>query len=970
MLRIIPLKQIIRPRVHCASVTRVRQLRPSDSRRFTLISNAKQTASSTQHDTDNLEHNHTATNIDFASMSKNLQSLKNIGKQQNKDAFFNELTQWLEKIRPYFLINHESRFGYTQVQLSATPKSLFKDSNGLYLNNKLARKTLATLKYTVAAQFPTSEFFNLFFREYQDGTNFFEDYTGYLNRESKSTDCYYLLIAVLALKFRHSNQLKVLLLLKLLDAIDNLDLQTIKTIVVNLISFENIDLKLLAQHLRQHSKEINANKDFERNNLFGKQIIESLDQHFKDGASNPHERQKAVTIASFLNIVDRLEHSSSEITQKFVTNLYLHILIGEGKLLMAARSCLKHADQILDPATSYSIISSQTLTDLINMLLIPHPLYDELYIDAIVKLMFVFKYKLSYKQSVTLFEKALDAHFANIIDNSSPTTPPAMANKIFRFILDNFDEKNKQKLQEELDSKFHEIKNNTHNKFSDIQDKKATKDTVKLLDKYKVLDFQKFLRYANELIRYNIETNNIASAYSIWATIREYKLDLTSYDIDTIALLINTFRKNERFKSAAREMIMGLPVELFKNEKLNSTLLKFAAKRRDIKLGKIAIENIIKPFSRPIMTSLLSFYLSIGDEKSTEKILNDIFQSNAGLQPAEFNLIINFMLKKGLTSKAYDMISQNDKKLSMSSYISFLNHMVEQRNINVNVAEDFVIRLYQCYESNYINFKDKTQLCYLSMIYLKYITMNHNLHLAKQIYLNSIFENDDEIDLKNVPEFFCTKKQEYNLEASLVSKNYADRLILEDVFAKNFMSIPFNEPEEKVRNLRLYIPNRLKILALLHIADAAKKQLNGPIFVWCIELLLKHGSEGIDILVEFSRKYSSQLIKLGFDLPVFSESLSSGSGSSSTFSPGNTKNNNSYMKKSADSYEAVTGRHGKTLLSVFVDKNSPLKNPNFVQRFKDPEKMKVYESLKHDKNLLFRRFWELEGDKFVKKFIS
>lgn len=790
----------------------------------------------------------------------------------------------------YFSIFYSKNFDYYLLSLSLSNKDqelIFEDSNKLFfftkfnflrsfpLKNKLAYKEcLDELPFNEACMASST-------------TSLIQRYRDYLLDNGKDIKELYKLSGVLILKSINANQVFLNLLnLEILSLLKNKEFDILKSIIINIInlgvaSFDTKPIKSLLTNIH-HDEQITS------------QLVGSLKQFENNIEGYPEEcKSKIALIANIINLFQ--DKRNERFIYNFIITFLIELNLSKYNYLAAASLALK-----------YNINNKAILDVLINSLLVMNPKSDILTIDAVIKLVENLSYKLSMAQGINLFYKSL---------NLKLESPSILNNKIYSFLLKNFNE----------DKQFIALIKS--------RGKPTSNQSADLIKEFhNNMNFSSFINSSKELLMINVQNKNLASVYSIWMSLKELNVDWKILDVKLICSMVKSFRKDPAFKSVAYDIISSLPANIFKNSNIIQHLLDFSTDEKDLKLSKFLLKFVENPPPRILLRSLLKFFLANNDDESAQKILELIFnKSKVQFLPSEFNEIILVMLSKpDLFDRCYRLISfQEDIRIAKFSYISFLNFMVNNSEsyMNVEIAEEFVYNLYRCYETELISFDNKRQLRYLSMIYVKYLLKYYDVATVLKIYQRSVLPRDSDIDYLDVLYFFKTGTQlVFNNE---ITSNYMQNINLKDFdseeFSENFMFIPFGRSEEEIRNLRLYMPNEIKILALQSILQKAGQTKNFEVYLSATFELLNLGVSGMDVLISVSRKANMHLREVGLKLPIY--------------------DNDSNLYTADDLIE---------------DSSAEYLNGG---------KLDVYKQLP-SKYEQFRKFWEIEGHKITKSILN
>ncbi|GMM36646.1 hypothetical protein DASC09_039710 [Saccharomycopsis crataegensis] len=706
------------------------------------------------------------------------------------------------------------------------------------------------------------------------------------------------LIGFLSLQTNRSDTIKVLMISELKHAAtraNNNDVTLFRTMMVNLIGSGTIDHKSLVAYIKLISADFkNHDEISEMKNRedFHEHLVDSVTEHNemyqKFSSSNNKDRSKILAIAALLDKLHSLEPPIRSVELKgFMKNLVVHVTIDQKKLLLGTSMCLNDDFAGNSNMTKDFPILKQTISILIDSLAIVNPLFDELQIDAIMKLLIKYQphhYKLSTYQAIKIYEKVMACDDENF---------PIIGNRMLVF-LDHCINNGNDAISD--DRGFYDLYRANDLTASDLE------------QQYRRMDIDTFIRLSKLLIMKNIKSNNPAGVYLIHSTLTKYNPNWILEDLGMFCSLILIFRKNRNFENIGKQlMYQVLDHEnrdwFLKNEKLLSTLIDMASKSKDFAAMKILMTKISNPPMRSVLSSLVKFYLGVNDAASVSKVLGRINDSRIEFSASEFNELVRALLKTGDSThgsinlkehKVYQLISSQKPSRAIYAYISYLNWMVDKSylsksngslRLNLPIAVEFIENLYQCYYSGAIRFEDKKQLDFLSMLYLKYVVKEYGVEMAAKVYRGSVLGFDGDInDLDEVPFFYKTEldhRSSNNKKGTIVG-NYMNNLTnsqqlarsggggggIDQDFGYNFMVVPFGMEVSETKDLKLYIPTRIKVIALKMIADRARAMEDRMMSKWCIHELVECGSSGLEILIDFSKKYRKELRRIGIEVPT------------------------------------------------------------------------------------------------------
>lgn len=498
--------------------------------------------------------------------------------------------------------------------------------------------------------------------------------------------------------------------------------------------------------------------------------------------------------AVWLSALSRAARMDPELGKQVLITLAIHFALSHSSLL-AASFCVQRPKHDVHPATRDAVLDA---------LLAQNPAIEELQVDAALKLIEHWLLELDSSKALRLFEKAL---------NCAGPESPHVANRVFDVVM---------KFQLEMP------------------------------------ELEVFFRKLHTLLEANQRKNHTSGVYHIYKeTVSKHPSWIFDQPKSSV-LVMRCLLENQAYSTIAHHLAYQFVshqswADNCKDSSILLAVFECGVLERNYKIIREVLKHVLNPPTTAFLRGLLRFYLSVNDVESVRQTLTMLGLSRE-FRASDFGEVIKQMVKIESLDKVFELINDKSLQVAKYSYIAYLSACVKKDEIDEESAEICVRKLYECYEKGYLS--SQKQLEYLSMVYLNYLVKTTPLETVKKVYLSSVFDGDHQLDDMPIPQFYKSTDREYiHSMTDCFFDNVRDTR--KDGFGRGFMKIPFGESNRAKANLRLFLPNRLKNLALRTIADAAKRQGNAKIGRWCLEELVRHGWSKEEILLDNSMRYST-----------------------------------------------------------------------------------------------------------------
>ncbi|ODQ80303.1 hypothetical protein BABINDRAFT_161261 [Babjeviella inositovora NRRL Y-12698] len=501
-------------------------------------------------------------------------------------------------------------------------------------------------------------------------------------------------------------------------------------------------------------------------------------------------------------------------TMRFITTLAL----GVNEPLLAVAMFLKHPLDRFEPKTLEPLQEStmnpsapsleSIFHDLASALLVSNPKYDEYSLDALVKLLTIaetstVRFSLTYTQTVQLFQnlEALGGTQSNHIDRLNTLVINNLLGylEVFSGVLASF-----------------------HS--GTLRDKRV------------------LLTHIYGFLRRQMRFFNNGCVYLLWLRIKPLE-PLASHDLDFLNALFKFLGKQRVYHHYVAELISELPCELYAHPSLVETLLHFSARTKNQELSQeILIQLKVRglPLERSTLSGLLHTNLVFQNTAMAEKILQEIFGSEQGLQFFEFNMLIESILKEdGGVPRAAVMCRNVSVELAKSAYVTILNHMVSEKKLDPGFVGEMLGRFETLPEDDSVRER-------LVSVYFKYLVNTFPLMVAQRIYINS-----------------------FHMVAPAETVDPSLRLLRSGPLVVPPFLMSRNDTVRSFQSLTLVIPPHMKFFLLGTILDKARSHYNFGMMKWGLFELYNDGAAPLEILVDWSKRYGTWFRKIGFQqLPL------------------------------------------------------------------------------------------------------
>ncbi|ODV58056.1 uncharacterized protein ASCRUDRAFT_129383 [Ascoidea rubescens DSM 1968] len=553
------------------------------------------------------------------------------------------------------------------------------------------------------------------------------------------------------------------------------------------------------------------------------------------------EKKNVLNLINFIFSLD-----DSNLKMKILVNFLINLSIIEHKMEIGSGLAFLFLDSI-----GKEFILNLTIKKLIDSLLIYNPIYQEIQIDLILKLLEAFDIEYSNLIQLLLFEKVFNSEF-----NSSSTSPsekihfqnspimiPFMSNNLFLFSF----AKSKKNLS-------------------------SDPNNLKFINMKNIL-----LSYSNKLIQTNIGLNNISAVISIFKMIQD-DFFLKKYheesDINLLQSVVRYLDKN-KYHSFSKIIVKSIPLRLYQNTKVVLLVLNHAASLADVELFKKMMDFLSKSGISPeshrlVLFYIIQLYIKTNNQLGVTKAFKTIINQFTNLNRNEFNLLVEFLLKSGEVNKAIELCNKYKPSMTLSGFNRILHYLI--KNKKVIQFESFIHKQFQKIidDTFYKDGKSVIEfLDYISITYLGFLIKNYKLKYIKQIFINSErLKQKVVVDDTLIPEYYLYSSPVFSKAKETSHSEENDNIFFDSFYPKayinsfetgsdNFMKLKFNPSEDELSKISIYLTDKSRIIALRSIATNAIENDDVSTLEWVLhERLRFDGSTKEKVFGSYERRLS------------------------------------------------------------------------------------------------------------------
>lgn len=201
-----------------------------------------------------------------------------------------------------------------------------------------------------------------------------------------------------------------------------------------------------------------------------------------------------------------------------------------------------------------------------------------------------------------------------------------------------------------------------------------------------LVSVEKFQNYSvrqltKQLIEANLECGNLRRCVHLWSRANLAHSEFAPENLGLFARLI------DQLASENRNLALGLvkshfPADLQKNPAVIDSLLSLYGQSKDhIRKFEQLTHELKPPLLRKTLSLLLSSFLFQNNEKAAERILQVIFRTKNGLSAADFQHIVQKLLRQQKIQQSVTMCNNTDISISKGAYVKtvdfFLSHTTQ-----------------------------------------------------------------------------------------------------------------------------------------------------------------------------------------------------------------------------------------------------------------------------------------------------